>query len=126
MKTKINKIISLGMTLGLTAVTTFCLTAPARGGSNPAPGRSSAFGKTLAGWENTYTRWSWGDITVPTDGIGNAVVGDGTVLLPIPSDGTSDGAPGHLDVTLNNGQSFMLPLWAQLGTSYNDGTPPDA
>src|SRR3954470_22402694 len=98
MKTKINKIISLGMTLGLTAVTTFCLTAPVRAGNNPAPGRSSAFGKTLARWEDTYTRWCWGDITVPADANGNAVVGDGTVLFPVPST-LGDGSPGHLDVT---------------------------
>jgi len=30
-----------------------------------------------------------------------------------------------LDVTLNNDQSFVLPLWVLLGTSYTDGTPPD-
>ena len=28
-------------------------------------------------------------------------------------------------LTLNNGQSFVLPLRALLGTSYTDGTPPD-
>jgi hypothetical protein len=26
---------------------------------------------------------------------------------------------------LNSGQSFVLPLWALLGTSYTDGTPSD-
>jgi hypothetical protein len=45
--------------------------------------------------------------------------------LPTPPDAIGDGAPAHLDVTLNNGQSFVLPLWAELGTSYDDGTPPD-
>ncbi|HXJ76268.1 MAG TPA: hypothetical protein VNM37_25645, partial [Candidatus Dormibacteraeota bacterium] len=31
----------------------------------------------------------------------------------------------HLDVTVNNDQPFVLPLWVLLGTSYTDGTAPD-
>jgi len=124
MKSTINKIINLGTAFGLTAITALCLPAPARAGYNPVPGQSSAFGKTLAAWEDIYTRWSWGDITVPADANGNAVVGANMVLFPVPST-LGDGSPAHTDVTLNHGQSFMLPLWAELGTSYDDGTPPD-
>jgi hypothetical protein len=46
------------------------------------------------------------------------------VLLPVPAT-PGDGTAGHLDVTLNSGQPFVLPLWALLGTDYTDGTPPD-
>ena len=106
-KTTIAKL-ALGLTTIAIAVGALCLAPPARAGSKAAPGRSSAFG----------------GISVPTDANGNAVVGDGTVLLPTPST-PGDGTPGHLDVTLNNGQSFVLPLWVLLGTSYTDGTPPD-
>jgi hypothetical protein len=125
MKTRRSKIASL--TLGLTiaiAVAAPCLTPSSHAGTQAARGHSSAFGNSLAGWEDIWSRWSFGDITVPTDANGNAVVGDGTVLLPTPST-PGDGTPGHVDVTLNNGQSFVLPLWTLLGTSYTDGTPPD-
>jgi hypothetical protein len=97
---------------------------PARAGSPAAPGNSSAFGKSFTTWQQTYFRWAYGDITVPTDSNGNAVVGNHTVLFPLP-DAPGDGTPAHLDVTLSTGQSFVLPLWALLGTSYTDGTPPD-
>src|SRR5437899_10278935 len=98
---KISNIISAGMTFGLAAIAALCIAPPARGGTAPAPGHSSAFGNTLAGWEEIYWRWAFGDITVPADANGNAVVGEGTVLLAIPS-APGDGSPGHLAVTLNN------------------------
>ena len=116
--------LALGLTTIAIVVGALCLAPPARAGSKAAPGRSSAFGNSLATWEETWFRWAFGGISVPTDANGNAVVGDGTVLLPTPST-PGDGTPGHLDVTLNNGQSFVLPLWVLLGTSYTDGTPPD-
>src|SRR3982751_5705782 len=119
------RIIRLCMPLVLTAVTALCLAPPpVRAGNNPTPGKSSAFGKTLATWQETWSRWSWGDITVPSDANGNPVVGANTVLFPVPST-IGDGSPGHLDLTLHRGQSFILPLWNLLGTSYDDGTPPD-
>src|SRR2546423_1463540 len=126
MKTQKSKIASLGLGLTTIAVVTaaLCLAPPAPAGSKPLPGHSSAFGNSLAGWENIWFRWSFGALTVPTDSNGNAVVGDGTVLLPTPS-APGDGTPGHVDVTLNTHQSFVLPLWVLLGTSYTDGTPPD-
>ena len=126
MKTQSSKIARLapGLTTIAIVVGALCLAPAAHAGGKAAPEHSSAFGHSLAAWEDIWFRWSFGDITVPTDANGNAVVGDGTVLLPTPST-PGDGTPGHLDVTLNNGQSFVLPLWALLGTGYTDGTPPD-
>ena len=126
MKTQGSKTARLALGFSAMAVTAaaLCLTPCAHAGTKAAPGHSSAFGNSLATWEETWFRWSFGDITVPTDANGNAVVGDSAVLLPTPST-PGDGTPGHLDVTLNNDQPFVLPLWVLLGTSYTDGTAPD-
>jgi hypothetical protein len=125
MKTRRNNIarITLGFTT-LLAIGVLYPALPARGSSATAPGNSSAFGNSLTVWQETWFRWYYGDITVPTDSNGNVVVGDHMVLFPIPL-APGDGTPAHLDVTLSAGQSFVLPLWAVLGTSYTDGTPPD-
>src|SRR5258705_6357785 len=101
MKNKINNLTKMGMLLGLTAITALCMASSLHAGSKAAPGHSSAFGHSLATWEETWWRWAFGDITVPTDANDNAVVGDSTVLLPTPST-PGDGTPGHVDVTLNN------------------------
>jgi hypothetical protein len=77
----------------------------------------------LAEFQEIYTRWSFGQLSVPSDANGNAVVRD-VVLMPIPFT-PGDGTPGVADVTLNCGQSFMLPFFAEFGTSYRDSTPPD-
>ena len=124
MKTKQTNIarFALGLT---TIVLAIGVLDPTPGGSKTTPGNSSAFGNSLTIWQETYFRWAYGDITVPTDSNGNAVVGNHTVLPPLPA-AFGDGTPAHLDVTLSAGQSFVLPLWALLGTSYTDGTPPDA
>jgi hypothetical protein len=92
-------------------------------GSAPLPGNSHAFGKTLAQWQDTYFRWVLGQLAITPDANGNAVVGN-VVLMPVPNT-PDDGTPGHLDVTLNSGQGFTVPLLFQLGTSHTDGTPPD-
>jgi hypothetical protein len=92
-------------------------------GPAPLPGQSHAFGKTLAEWESIYWSWTYGGLTLPTDANGNAVVGN-VALMPLPN-APGDGTPAHLDVTLNSGQAFVLPLWVLLGTDYTDGTPPD-
>jgi hypothetical protein len=78
---------------------------------------------SLADWQELYWRWAYGGITLPIDANGNAVE-HGVVLMPIPNT-SGDGTPGHQDVTLQPGQSWVLPLWTLLGTSYTDGTPPD-
>jgi hypothetical protein len=87
-------------------------------------GNSHAFGRTLAEWNEIYERWNFGVLAVPIDGNGNAVVSPHVVLMPFPNT-PGDGTPGHIDVTLNVGQAFVLPLWVELGTDYTDGTPPD-
>jgi hypothetical protein len=79
---------------------------------------------SLAQWQDLYTRWEFGNITLPTDSNGNAAE-NGTVLMAIPS-APGDGTPGHLDVTLHNAQPFFLPLFQALGTSYKNNNPPDA
>jgi len=94
----------------------FTVAYPVRA-DGPVPGQSQAFGASLAEWQEVYWRWAFGDITLPVDQNGNAVVGGNLVLMPIPD--------GSLDVTLNAGQAFMLPLWNILGTSWDDGTPTD-
>src|SRR5215471_13750490 len=122
MKTRKTNIARLA--LGLTTVVLANgVLHPTPGGAQTAPGNSSAFGKSLTTWQETYFRWAYGGITVPTDSNGNAIVKN-TVLFPLP-DANGDGTPAHLDVSLSPGQSFVLPLWALLGTSYTDGTPPD-
>jgi hypothetical protein len=122
MKTRRTNIaVALGVT---TIVIAIGVQYPAQRACAQTAWGNSAFGGDLATWQETYIRWTFGDITVPTDSNGNAIVGKHMVLFPIPST-PGDGTPGHLDVTLSPGQSFVLPLWTVLGTSYSDGTPPD-
>ena len=88
----------------------------------------SASDSALAQWQAIYWYWALGDandagVDFATDGGGNTTVGN-VVLMPIPNT-PGDGTPGSVDVTLNSGESFFLPLWDLLGTSYTDGTPPD-
>lgn len=99
------------------------LTQPVFAGNAPTPGQSSAFGRSLTQWQSLYWPWYYGLASLATDANGNAVV-NGVVLMGLP-DAPGDGTPGHLDVTLNHGQPFFLPLWTWLGTSYTDGTPDD-
>ena len=77
----------------------------------------------LAEFEEIHSRWSFGQLSVPSDSNGNAIV-KGVVLMRIPWT-PGDGTPGVADVTLKCGQSFMLPFFAEYGTSYRDATPPD-
>lgn len=100
-----------------------CFAVMANAGNPPAPGQSSAFGNTLAGWQDTYLRWEVGNITVSSDANGNPVVGN-VALMPLPNV-PGDGTPGSLVVTLNMGEAFFLPMVQEAGTSYTDGTPND-
>jgi hypothetical protein len=109
--------------LALVLVSALMLSSPLLA-DNTLPGQSSAYGRSLAAWQDLYWRWAYGNLIIPPDSNGNAIVGGNVVLMPLPN-APADGTPGSVDVTLNNGQSFMLPLWALLGTSYTDGTPPD-
>ena len=61
-----------------------CLTTTALAGDKPNPGQSSAFGKSLAQWQDTYFRWFVGQLSIPPDRNGNADVGH-VVLMPLPS-----------------------------------------
>ena len=84
---------------------------------------SCLWGKSLADWQDTYWRWYYGTLTLPTDPNSNAE-SDGVVLMALPN-APGEGTPGSIAVTLNAGQSFFLPFQALAGTSYTDGTPPD-
>jgi len=97
---------------------------PVAAADKPAPPQSSAFGKSLEDWQDTYWRWALGAVAIKPDANGNAVVKGNVVLMPLP-DAPGDGTPGAIDVTLASGQSFMLPLLMLLGNSYDDGTPSD-
>lgn len=78
----------------------------------------------LARYQETYFRWGFGDETLATDAYGNAVEKN-VVMMPTP-DAPGDGTPASIDVTLGAGEAFTLPFFVELGTSYRDGTPPDA
>lgn len=118
MKSPITKKIKLSLTAALFGL---CLTTSIFAGLH---GNSHAFGKTLAAWNDIYERSAFGGLAIPIDRDGNAVVPPHVVLMPLP-DAPGDGTPGHIDVNLNAGQAFVLPLWVLLGTDYTDGTPPD-
>jgi hypothetical protein len=77
----------------------------------------------LERWADVYLRWMMGERTLPLDEHGNPVLGR-TVLLPIPPT-PGDGTPGSEAVTLDRRESFALPLWGLIGTTYLDGSPPD-
>jgi hypothetical protein len=77
----------------------------------------------LAHYQETYSRWEFGDKTLPTDQYGNAVEKN-IVMLPVPPT-PGDGTPGTAAVTLAAGEGFTVPFFVEFGTSYRDGTPPD-
>src|ERR1039458_584794 len=96
----------LGITIGAAVATVFCLAVPAFAGEQQGSDHCNPPGNTLAQFEDIYIRWLVGNVTLPPDANGNAVV-DRVVLLPIPNT-PGDGTAGHLDVTLNHGQAFFL------------------
>lgn len=114
---------SLKLSFAALMLGAFGFASTALAGPAPQPGGSYSFGKGLDDWQNIYWRWYFGGLQVPADSNGNAVVGN-VVLMPLPN-APGDGTPGHLDVTLNSGQAFFLPLWNLVGNSYTDGTPND-
>jgi len=109
--------------LALALVAALTLAGPLFAGKTP-PGHSSGFGMSLADWQDLYWRWAYGNVSIPSDSNGNAVAGENVVLMALPN-APGDGTPASIDATLNTGQPFILPLWALVGTSYSDGTPPD-
>ena len=125
MKIQIIKLIkpALGVCVAAAVFVTLGTTLSATAGNAPQPGNCNAHGSSLATWEELYWRWYYGGVTIPTDANGNAIV-DSVVLMAQPA-AAGDGTPASVDVTLKTGQSFVLPLWVLLGTSYDNGTPPD-
>lgn len=114
---------SVLLMLAAVAVLVPALRQAARAAGGTPPGQSSAFGDSLSDWQGLFVAWYVGDADIPPDDNGNADVGH-VVLMPLPN-APGDGTPGSIDVTLDAGQAFVLPLWSAYGFSYSDGTPDD-
>ena len=89
--TKLNKLSLMATLFGLCVVTIFA----------GIHGNSHAFGKTAAGWIEIYERWAFGELAIPIDENGNAVVDRHVVHMPIPNT-PGDGTPPDplLDVSV--------------------------
>jgi hypothetical protein len=96
------------------------VSTPALAGQEPSDGYHSEGSDPLALFQDLYWRWTYGGLNLPVDANSNAVVHD-VVMMAIPST-PGDGTPGTQAVTLNACQTWMLPLWNLLGTSYTNGT----
>ena len=88
-----------------------------------SPPQSKAFGKSLSEWMKLYFTWALGGDQA--DHVGNVK------FLPIPSGEQISGSgtakdpavfQGHLDVTLEPGNAFVLPVAVWTGWSYADGS----
>jgi hypothetical protein len=97
--------------------------SPAGAGPGSLPGKPAGPSRTSPEWQELYFRWYAGGLGLPRDEEGNTVA-EHAVLLPFP-DTAGDGTPGHLEVTLRAGQSWVLPLRVMVGSSYSDGTAAD-
>jgi hypothetical protein len=97
----------------------------ANAADQPQPPQSSAFGRSLEDWQDTYWRWALGEVSIKPDANGNAVAKGNVVLMPLPA-APGDGTPASINVTLKSGQAFMLPLLMLLGNSQDNGSPDDA
>ncbi len=125
MKTQITKLLKATLIIGLAMLALV-------GSRQTTRAESHAFGSDqlidskalLTVFDDLYFRRLFGNVTLPTDQNGNAVVA-GTALMPLPN-APGDGTPASINVTLKAGQPFFLPLLALPGTSYTDGTQPDA
>jgi hypothetical protein len=85
------------------------------------PEGPDALGHCLAKFQQAYWQWAFGNLTLPVDANGNAVVCEDIAMMPMPNT-PGDGTPGQTTVTLDAEQAFMLPLWCLLGNRYTDGT----
>src|SRR6266404_3290449 len=123
MKSQITKLIKPTLCLGVAALVLSGSAGATRVYASDRDSDSKAPTTILTAFEDIYWRWTFGNLTLPTDQNGNAVVG-GVALMPLPN-APGDGTPASIDVTLKAGEPFFLPLIGLLGTSYTDGTPPD-
>ena len=94
--------------VAVVAVSLLTLSLTAHAGPSPRPPISKAFGQTVAQWQATWLSWAVGAITPPTDLYGNALV-NGVALLPVPN-ATGDGTPASIDISLPDGEPFVVPL----------------
>ena len=71
------------ITAGL-LISAVLLQGPAWADPEPPTAIPPDCGRSLAQWQQTYWRWAYGGLTLPTDPNGNAEV-DGVVLMPLPN-----------------------------------------
>ncbi len=86
------------------------------------PPNSMAFGRTLAEWLTVYWRWMFeggegkvGNVQLMPLPAGEYVGGDG-------SQGDPEVYVGELDITIEAGTAFVIPLFAWIGEEYVDGS----
>jgi hypothetical protein len=95
-----------------------------RGGGAPgiAPGNSHAYGETLTEWLSTYWRWYYTGADPAQSTVGQVQ------LMPLPAAAyiSGSGTPadpalyqGELDITLDPGTPFVLPLFAWVWERYD-------
>src|SRR5882724_7578470 len=123
MKSQITKLIKPALCLGVADLVLSGSAGAPRAYASDRDSDSKPPTTVVTAFLDIYWRWTFGNITLPTDQNGNAVVG-GVALMPLPN-APGDGTPASIDVTLKAGEPFFLPLNGLLGTSYTDGTPPD-
>jgi hypothetical protein len=81
---------------------------------------TSHAGRGIGAWMKDY--WAW---SLSGTGEGRA---DDRVFLPLPmaTDPDMDGTlTGEIDVTLQEGEGFMLPMFVWIGETYEGGAPAD-
>jgi hypothetical protein len=86
------------------------------------PPHSKAYGKTVAEWLTIYWRWMFeggegkvGNVQLMPMPAGDITGGTGTVDDPLV-------ITGELDITIEAGTPFVLPLFAWIGERYEDGS----
>jgi len=110
-----------------TCVATLTATYPAQADNPPppAPGNSSAFGKTLTEWMGIYWSWYYTGADLEQSKVGPVQ------LMPLPAGEQVSGSwtpddpavlVGQLEITLAPGTPFVLPEFSWVGELYEDGS----
>ena len=97
-----------------------CLAVPASAGNSPEKETATTLHPILDILQNIYWRSYYGQITLPKDKYGNAVISD-LVMMALPN-APGDGTPASISLTLSSHEPFFLPLWNLQGNSYVDGS----
>src|SRR5689334_13273774 len=106
MKTQITKLIKPALAMAVTVVALTGWRGTVRADiTDPSSSPLVDSKPLLTVFDDLYSRWLFGNITLPTDQNGNAVVA-GVALMPLPN-APGDGTPGSINVTLKAGQAFF-------------------